>query len=164
MPRIPRYPLLGNLLTPSHPGTMPHDNSAAAAAAAQRRPSDDTTDSPYSSRAHSISDSYKEDEAKVKEHAPVKYDEKNVVVHEVGRRDEVPHNKAEEIAKELQEQTAAHEGEDDIEYPKSWKLAMISIGLCLSVFCMALDNTIIATAIVSLTCRSCHDCIILTIL
>jgi hypothetical protein len=30
------------------------------------------------------------------------------------------------------------EEEDDAEYPKSWKLALITIALCLSVFCMAL--------------------------
>ncbi|RVD80194.1 uncharacterized protein DFL_008099 [Arthrobotrys flagrans] len=37
------------------------------------------------------------------------------------------------------------------EYPTAWKLAVISIALCLSVFCMALDNTIIATAIPKIT-------------
>lgn len=41
--------------------------------------------------------------------------------------------------------------EDDFEYPKAWKLAAITIALCLSVFCMALDNTIIATAIPRIT-------------
>lgn len=30
------------------------------------------------------------------------------------------------------------EQEDKIEYPASWKLALITIALCLSVFCMAL--------------------------
>ncbi|KAE8147304.1 major facilitator superfamily domain-containing protein [Aspergillus avenaceus] len=37
------------------------------------------------------------------------------------------------------------------EYPKSWKLGLISIGLCLSIFCLALDNTTIATAIPKIT-------------
>ncbi|EPS36467.1 hypothetical protein H072_10030 [Dactylellina haptotyla CBS 200.50] len=37
------------------------------------------------------------------------------------------------------------------EYPTAWKLTVISIALCLSVFCMALDNTIIATAIPKIT-------------
>ncbi|CAJ0547355.1 Ff.00g041090.m01.CDS01 [Fusarium sp. VM40] len=32
-----------------------------------------------------------------------------------------------------------------------WKLALVMIGLCLAVFCMALDNTIIATAIPRIT-------------
>ncbi|KAF4948576.1 hypothetical protein FSARC_13696 [Fusarium sarcochroum] len=32
-----------------------------------------------------------------------------------------------------------------------WKLALVMIGLCLGVFCMALDNTIIATAIPRIT-------------
>jgi hypothetical protein len=41
--------------------------------------------------------------------------------------------------------------EDETEYPKSMQLALISIALCLSVFCMALDNTIITTAIPRIT-------------
>ena len=45
----------------------------------------------------------------------------------------------------------AHKDEDDVEYPKSMKLALITIALCLSVFCMALDNTIISTAIPKIT-------------
>ncbi|KAF2757044.1 MFS general substrate transporter [Pseudovirgaria hyperparasitica] len=41
--------------------------------------------------------------------------------------------------------------EDDMVYPKAWKLVLISIALCLAVFCMALDNTIISTAIPRIT-------------
>ncbi|KAJ4370720.1 MFS sugar transporter [Neocucurbitaria cava] len=41
--------------------------------------------------------------------------------------------------------------EDDFEYPKKGPLAAITAALCLSVFCMALDNTIIATAIPRIT-------------
>ncbi|KAJ5634927.1 uncharacterized protein N7484_008240 [Penicillium longicatenatum] len=37
------------------------------------------------------------------------------------------------------------------EHPSKWRLAMIMIALCSSVFCMALDNTIIATAIPRIT-------------
>lgn len=37
------------------------------------------------------------------------------------------------------------------DYPRSWKLAAIITALCLAVFCMALDNTIIATAIPRIT-------------
>ncbi len=33
---------------------------------------------------------------------------------------------------------SAEEDEDDFEYPTKWKLTAITIGLCLSVFCMAL--------------------------
>ena len=36
-------------------------------------------------------------------------------------------------------------------YPKGFKLILIVIGLCLSVLCMALDNTIIATAVPRIT-------------
>lgn len=41
--------------------------------------------------------------------------------------------------------------EDDIEYPTSIKLTLITVALCLTVFCIALDNTIIATAIPKIT-------------
>lgn len=37
------------------------------------------------------------------------------------------------------------------EYPHGFKFAIIMIGLCLSVLCIALDNTIIATAILHIT-------------
>ncbi|KAK3044384.1 MFS sugar transporter [Coniosporium uncinatum] len=47
--------------------------------------------------------------------------------------------------------SSAEDGTDDVEYPAGWKLALITIALCLSVFCMALDNTIIATAIPRIT-------------
>ncbi|KAK4996342.1 hypothetical protein LTR28_000224, partial [Elasticomyces elasticus] len=54
---------------------------------------------------------------------------------------------------ELNDTEAKIEGieEEQQEYPASFKLAMITIALCLSVFCMALDNTIIATAIPRIT-------------
>lgn len=42
-------------------------------------------------------------------------------------------------------------GDDGTEYPKAGKLALIVIALCLSVFCVALDNTIISTAIPRIT-------------
>ncbi|KAI9720901.1 MAG: hypothetical protein M1828_005471 [Chrysothrix sp. TS-e1954] len=41
--------------------------------------------------------------------------------------------------------------EDGIVYPKKWKLTLIIIALCLSVFLMALDNTIIGVAIPRIT-------------
>ena len=43
------------------------------------------------------------------------------------------------------------EENDEVDYPKSMKLVLITIALCLSVFCMALDNTIISTAIPRIT-------------
>ncbi|KAG5996383.1 hypothetical protein E4U43_002862 [Claviceps pusilla] len=46
---------------------------------------------------------------------------------------------------------AADEEAEHHEYPASWRLGLITIALCLSVFCMALDNTIIATAIPRIT-------------
>lgn len=41
--------------------------------------------------------------------------------------------------------------DEEIEYPAAWKLIAITIALCLCVFCVALDNTIIATAIPRIT-------------
>lgn len=40
---------------------------------------------------------------------------------------------------------------DDTDYPHGMKLVLITLALSLSVFCMALDNTIIATAIPRIT-------------
>ncbi|OCK75213.1 MFS general substrate transporter [Lepidopterella palustris CBS 459.81] len=64
----------------------------------------------------------------------------------------------EDEQQQQQQQQQEEDGEDgedgedsEHEYPKSFKLLMISIALCLSVFCMALDNTIIATAIPRIT-------------
>ncbi|TQV97135.1 hypothetical protein V2A60_000231 [Cordyceps javanica] len=46
---------------------------------------------------------------------------------------------------------ASTDEDDGVEYPVAWKLGLITIALCLSVFCVALDNTIIATAIPRIT-------------
>ena len=77
--------------------------------------------------------------------------EKSGDVTEHRRPSETPSNRAEAILEEVKEETAAHEGEDELEYPRAWKLAAITAALMLSVFCMALDNTIIATAIPRIT-------------
>ncbi|PYI30110.1 MFS toxin efflux pump [Aspergillus indologenus CBS 114.80] len=51
--------------------------------------------------------------------------------------------------------TSSRHGDDaagsEPEYPTSWKLALILIGLSISLFCIALDNTILATAIPKIT-------------
>ncbi|OJJ43128.1 hypothetical protein ASPZODRAFT_154846 [Penicilliopsis zonata CBS 506.65] len=55
----------------------------------------------------------------------------------------------EESNEESGTDTETEDGED--EYPSSWKLVLVTIALCLCVFCVALDNTIIATAIPKIT-------------
>ncbi|KAJ5733848.1 hypothetical protein N7493_002634 [Penicillium malachiteum] len=45
----------------------------------------------------------------------------------------------------------AENTDKDIEYPSPLRLILITIALCLCVFCVALDNTIIATAIPKIT-------------
>lgn len=44
----------------------------------------------------------------------------------------VPANRAEEVLQELKQVTSRHEGEDEIEYPKAWRLSVIVLALCLS--------------------------------
>ncbi|KAL1588251.1 hypothetical protein WHR41_03095 [Cladosporium halotolerans] len=66
------------------------------------------------------------------------------------------HSTEDEKPAALKEQAAETTGEDEdeedeTEYPKSTQLILITVALCLSVFCMALDNTIIATAIPKIT-------------
>jgi hypothetical protein len=46
---------------------------------------------------------------------------------------------------------ASTELEEEYEYPKAMKLTLITLALMFSVFCMALDNTIIAVAIPKIT-------------
>ena len=55
--------------------------------------------------------------------------------------------------KKIEGLEADADAEDDAakDYPQAMKLALITIALCLSVFCMALDNTIISTAIPRIT-------------
>lgn len=91
--------------------------------------------------------------------ASVNEKEPEVGVQIPGRTPSQPQNRAEAILHELREETTAHEGEDEIEYPAAWRLAVVTMALCLSVFCMALDNTIIATAIPKITdqFRSIND-------
>jgi len=50
-----------------------------------------------------------------------------------------------------QQEVAAQDDEDETEYPGQFKLLIITLALCLSILCMALDNTIIATAIPKIT-------------
>ncbi|KAF3017953.1 hypothetical protein E8E15_004372 [Penicillium rubens] len=52
---------------------------------------------------------------------------------------------------EKKEDDGAETPKDEEEYPNAWRLTLISIALCLCVFCVALDNTIIATAIPKIT-------------
>ena len=63
------------------------------------------------------------------------------------------HEKREKIVEEtpIQEAAALDKLDDEIEYPHGVKLGIIIASLCLSVFLMALDNTIIATAIPKIT-------------
>ncbi|KAF8915559.1 major facilitator superfamily domain-containing protein [Mucidula mucida] len=52
---------------------------------------------------------------------------------------------------ELQDDAPSVPGDEEMEYPSSGKLALISLGLALATFVVALDNTIIATAIPTIT-------------
>jgi EmrB/QacA subfamily drug resistance transporter len=60
-------------------------------------------------------------------------------------------NMGEETVARADQGSASGDDDDDFEYPTAWRLAAITTALCLSVFCMALDNTIIATAIPRIT-------------
>ena len=54
-------------------------------------------------------------------------------------------------AEEKMEQEIEEKADDESEYPTGAKLAVITMALCFSVFLVALDNTIIATAIPRIT-------------
>ena len=57
------------------------------------------------------------------------------------------------IVEEETKEGKEHDGEDEAVYPGGLKLFIITLALCLSVFLVALDNTIIATAIPKITDR-----------
>ncbi|KAH0287663.1 MFS toxin efflux pump [Aureobasidium namibiae CBS 147.97] len=74
-----------------------------------------------------------------------KLDEANIRTASVVSGDEKP-------AAGIDAEGTQQNGEDpEIEYPTAFKLTLITIALCLAVFCIALDNTIIATAIPKIT-------------
>lgn len=54
---------------------------------------------------------------------------------------------------EIQAVGTTSSDEENLVYPKGVKLGLITLALCLSVFLVALDNTIIATAIPKITDR-----------
>ncbi|KGO68103.1 Major facilitator superfamily domain, general substrate transporter [Penicillium italicum] len=74
-------------------------------------------------------------------------------VHNDSNRELVPN---EPLDKQPTQEDKKEDGDTDTpeeegEYPNAWRLTLISIALCLCVFCVALDNTIIATAIPKIT-------------
>ncbi|KAI4763429.1 MFS transporter [Aureobasidium sp. EXF-3400] len=74
-----------------------------------------------------------------------KLDEANIRAASVVSGDEKP------VTGVDSEGTPQNEEDPEIEYPTAFKLTLITIALCLAVFCIALDNTIIATAIPKIT-------------
>ena len=58
---------------------------------------------------------------------------------------------AEKTATATAEENAEGVDDAEVDYPKSMQLFLISMSLCLSIFCLALDNTIISTAIPRIT-------------
>ncbi|KAJ5639006.1 uncharacterized protein N7484_006868 [Penicillium longicatenatum] len=76
-------------------------------------------------------------------------------LNENSEKELMPQNDSEKEASNMDEKSEdakpGEEPSDDTEYPKAWRLLLITIALCLCVFCVALDNTIIATAIPKIT-------------
>jgi hypothetical protein len=78
-------------------------------------------------------------------------------VHEIqDENGETKNEKHDEVVSTDSTATASTEGEgpgedDESKYPRALPLAILTLGLCLSTFVVALDNTIIATAIPRIT-------------
>ncbi|KAJ5742771.1 uncharacterized protein N7511_011172 [Penicillium nucicola] len=87
---------------------------------------------------------------------PMLQQNKDSTADEEGSKKEAPKEELadgdsdKEVVTEGKDETDKPE-EDEEEYPSSWRLTLITIGLCFCVFCLALDNTIIATAIPKIT-------------
>ncbi|KAJ6016087.1 hypothetical protein N7540_010678 [Penicillium herquei] len=75
------------------------------------------------------------------------------VSNEDSTKEMIPQNDADKEAskEEGDDQDPNADTDKDIEYPSPFRLVLITIALCLCVFCVALDNTIIATAIPKIT-------------
>ncbi|KAJ5769666.1 hypothetical protein N7520_004225 [Penicillium odoratum] len=76
------------------------------------------------------------------------------VANEDSQKELIPPHDSEQEASNPDEKSENDSPEKDtaeIEYPSAWRLVLITIALCLCVFCVALDNTIIATAIPKIT-------------
>jgi hypothetical protein len=73
--------------------------------------------------------------------------------HETEQNDRSKVNEVQSTTAEAQNESngSVTSEEDGVEYPTGLKLNLISLALCLSVFLIALDNTIIATAIPKIT-------------
>lgn len=52
--------------------------------------------------------------------------------------EKTPEEKQPEVNEKRNSRGSNYDEEDDFEYPTKWKLAIITLALCLSVFCMAL--------------------------
>jgi len=72
-------------------------------------------------------------------------------IHSTDPEKEHPHTLAQQKSNATHKSHATTIREDGSEYPTGLKLTLITIALCLSVFLMALDNSIIATAIPKIT-------------
>ncbi|KAJ5110187.1 hypothetical protein N7532_002832 [Penicillium argentinense] len=70
---------------------------------------------------------------------------------ETAVKDDVEKETKDESSKENSDADGEKSEEPEFEYPSAWRLVLITIALCLCVFCVALDNTIIATAIPKIT-------------
>ena len=85
-----------------------------------------------------------------------KYDPIPIVAAPTSERNSVYEDASQQNEKPMTEDEATepeHHGEDEIDYPSGVKLGLITLALCMSVFLVALDNTIIATAIPTITNR-----------
>jgi hypothetical protein len=72
--------------------------------------------------------------------------------HAIGENGSIKNNEAPVVRDgEVAESTAENADEDEIVYPGGLQLGLLTFGLCMATFTVALDNTIIATAIPKIT-------------
>lgn len=74
-------------------------------------------------------------------------------------RDTSPHSQTAEAQHEPKAPSSihSHDAEPEPEYPTSWRLALIVIGLCLSIFCMALVSILLRRKAIVLIVSGQHD-------
>ena len=114
----------------------------------------------FSKKRDSAADAHSDQSTRVASAAPsILHDEKPATAssNEEDQKD-VPPNATEPYKQDVEAKAAETSSKsdeddevDDTVYPKSTQLVLITIALCLAVLCMALDNTIISTAIPKIT-------------
>lgn len=78
-------------------------------------------------------------------------------LQDVSEKQPVADETTEQIDELKADGAASHDADEGIEYPVAWKLGLITISLCLSVFCVALVRHDPFRPLFFFSCHSVHE-------